>query len=550
MIRTTCLVLSGAALCATAFAQSNQRGPGYNAALTNAYSATDWGRRGVYPNGQVAVSFANQLCNPGSINVNWYSPGGSIGASIQSDHPKFGFLVARELDGRLVQISDWSYCKHAFFALSSASVCGGTCQPTSGNQLGVSCSDIYSNGNNASRNYLGPPAEIDPWLGTWNPIGSYFDIGQPLQAGYPLPADQIYSLSTTGYDALEKRVILPEALVPVGQDMFFQILVIVEGERVENRANNIGTNSFRMTIVNPTATGNSAWSTVTTGSMQQNTILHRWAGATVTTGSNGGTGTYFDADGRFDVAVKVTGPTNGRWHYEYCVMNRDNSRGGGAFRVPVCPSARVENIGFRDIDQDPLNDWPATVSGGEIAWLATASNAHNWNTLYNFWFDCDVAPTAGNVVIDQARPGPGAATVTVATTVPGLQPSVWLGAGCGTPATELQVNGVPSAGNGAFAVEIAGAPATFVALFYSNPAVPTSLGSGCDLFLDGSAFGTVGLYVTDGSGLASVAMPVLPTQTPADLVFQGASFVPSPPLFGLFGLTNGLKVRFASTGCE
>ncbi|MCB9878220.1 MAG: hypothetical protein H6835_11535 [Planctomycetes bacterium] len=524
-------------------AQSNERGSGYDAALTNVYSATDWGRRGAaYPGGEVGVSFANQLCNPGTMPVEWRQP-------MQPDHPKFGFLVAKEADGRLIQISDWSYCKHAFYALASPSTCGGTCQPpaVAGTQLGVHCSDIYSNGNNGSRTYLGPPVEINPWLGTWNPVGSYFDIGDPAQSGFPAPADGVRSLSTSGMDAVKNRVTIREADIPQGQNMFFQIQVVIEGERVENRDNNTMTNTFAMTYQG--GSGTSAWSTSTTGTAQYGTMLDRWTGATVTSGSNGGTGTLSDFDGRFYVGVKVTGPTDGMWHYEYAVHNLDNHRGGASFRIPVCPSARVENLGFRDIDQDGANDWSVSFSGGEVAFLAGVDNPLNWNSLYNFWFDCDVAPVAGDTVVDQARPGAGSSSVTVATTVPGLQPAVFLGAGCGTPTTELQSNALPTAGNANFALDIAGGANTFVLVMFSTAAAPSALGP-CTVHLDLNLYGQVGLFQTDGAGAAQIPLPVNAGQTPADLVFQGAAFNPSPLLFGLFDLTNGTRVRFAGNGCD
>lgn len=531
-------------------AQSNERGPNYDAALTNVYSATDWGRRGTYPNGEVGVSFANQLCNPGSIEVEWRSPGGSVGSTIQSDHPKFGFLVAREIDGRFVQISDYSYCKHAFFALSSPSTCGGTCVGTSGQTLGVSCSDIYSNSNNGSRTYLGPPSEINPWLGTWPRIGNYFDVGHPGQAGYPLAADGVRSLSTSGYDAVEKRVTLPESLIVSGEDMPFQILVIVEGERVENRANNIGTNTFRMTIVNPTQTGTGAWSTTTTGAFQQGSILHRWPGATFGMGSNGGTGTNADADGRFEVAVKVTGPVNGFWRYEYAVLNIDNAGGGATFGIPVCSTARVQNIGFRDIDQNPLNDWTSTVAGGEILWSAPGGNSHRWNQLFNFWFESDAAPVTGDATIDQATLLPGAAlSLTVPTQVPGHQPAVYLGAGCGTPSMELAANGLPTIGNLGFGLDVQSGPNTPYLTLFSSPSTPFNL-AGCDIFLNILSYGDLGLAFTDGAGDGFVAIPVNPLWTPFDMTFQAATFVPTPPLFGLFGVSSGLTVRFGGTGCQ
>ena len=186
---------------------------------------------------------------------------------------------------------------------------------------------------------------------------------------------------------------------------------------------------------------------------------------------------------------------------------------------------------------------------GELAWTAPANNPQNWNQLFNFWFDSNLAPVAGNATIDQARIGAGALNFTVPTTVPGLQPAMDLGVGCGTPAANMSINGVPSAGNAAFALNISSAPATDILLYFADVAANSPLGSGCTLYLDLASFGAVGFYTTDGSGNVSVPIPVGPGQTPADLIFQAATFIPSPPLFGLIGLSNGLRVRFAGTGC-
>ena len=64
-----------------------------------------------------------------------------------------------------------------------------------------------------------------------------------------------------------------------------------------------------------------------------------------------------------------------------------------------------------------------------MQFLVSANNSLDWNTFYNFYFDSDAAPVAGLVDIDQARPGPGGITVDVATTVPGLLGTDYLGAG-------------------------------------------------------------------------------------------------------------------------
>ncbi len=553
MTRTTCLVLAVAAACGDLLAQSNERGAGYDGALANISSATYYGRRGsAYPGGEIGIAFQNQLCNPGTIPVEWRSPGGNIGQTIQADHPKFGFLVAREVNGRLVQISDWSYCKHAFLSLNSASVspCLGGCvqPPAGGAQLGVKCSDIYAASNNASRTYLGPPEEINPWLGSWPNVGNYFDIGHPGQAGYPLAADGIRSLSTSGFDAVRNRVTIREADIQggVANGLYFQIHVLHEGERVENRGNNIMSRPFALNW------SGTAWSTSTTGTASFGTIMGRWPGASITYGSNGsiGTGSLTDADGRFAVAVKVSGPVNGLWHYEYCVHNIDNHRGGATFSLPMPSNSRVQNIGFRDIDTNALNDWTSSVSGGRLTWSAPVTNPHNWNTLYNFWFDSDVAPGAGNATIDQARIGPGALNVTVATTVPAVQPAVYLGAGCGTPTSTLAINSLPAAGNATFALTMNTAPGAPVLVLFSSGNSVTNLGPGCDAYLDLLGYGTVGVYLADAQGVATAPIPVNPLQLAASLTFQGAPLLQNAPLFGLVGLTNGLEVRFACAGCQ
>ncbi|MFN7590855.1 MAG: hypothetical protein ACK501_24580 [Planctomycetota bacterium] len=543
MTKTTCLLIAIAAVCSDALAQSNSRGPGYDGALTNISSATYYGRRGAaYPGGELGLAFQNTLCNPGTIPVEWRAP-------MLPDHPKFSFMVAREVNGRLVQLSDWSYCKHAFLSLNSGgatSPCSGSCiqPPAGGQQLGIQCSDVYTAGNNASRTYLGPPVEIDPWLGTWNPVGSYFDIGDPAQSGYPATADGVRSLNQAVFtgDSVENRVTLREAdvqtAVGTGVPLFFQIQVIQEGEPVTNRGNNIMSRPFTLTKTS------TAWSTSTTGSASFGSIMSRWTGANMTMGGNG------NDDGRFAIAVKVSGPTNGIWHYEYVVHNIDNNRGGASFRLPVCNGARVTNFGFRDIDTDPLNNWTPTYAGGEVAFTAPANNPQNWNTLYNFWFDCDVAPTSGNATIDQARVGPGALTVSVPTTVPGLQPALYLGAGCGVPTGELVINGVPSAGNAGFALSVTGEANSAVLVYFSESDINLGLGGGCNLFLDPNVMSLAAVVGLDGAGAGSLPIPVAPGQTPATLTFQGATLLSTPPLFGLIGLTNGLKVRFAGTGCN
>src|SRR5688572_22138962 len=88
-------------------AQSNTVS-GLDGDLFDISSPRIWGRRGpTFPGGEFGFSARNDMCNPGSVLIPWQ-------AAMQPNHPKFGFMIVRESGGRMVQISDWSYIKHAF----------------------------------------------------------------------------------------------------------------------------------------------------------------------------------------------------------------------------------------------------------------------------------------------------------------------------------------------------------------------------------------------------------------------------------------------------
>ena len=362
------------------------------------------------------MSMWNDMCNPGSVNIPWY-------AAMQPDHPFFGFLIVRESGGRMQQINDWSYLKHAFASANVNGSCGICVHPGTSSVMGVNCSDAYWASNNADREWLGPPDELDPWLGIWNPIGSYFDRGDPPVSG-SAATDGQRSLVTTGWDSVKNRVTVQEGdlLVP-GANYFYGIHLVHRGEAASNRVNNLASRGF-----DPTWSGG-GWSFVNNSAGQvHGSILQHWAGATLDSNRNG------NDDGTFYVAVNVTALGGGQYHYEYAVHNADNNRGGASLRVPLSAGAAVTAIGFDDIDDNPLNDWSGSVVGSEIVWSAPLSNPHNWNTIYNFWFDCDVPPSQGTVLIDQARVGPGQLSVAVPARVPSGVASAFVvsvGDGCG-----------------------------------------------------------------------------------------------------------------------
>ncbi|MBL8756784.1 MAG: hypothetical protein JNK15_26035 [Planctomycetes bacterium] len=422
-MRHPSFLLSLVGLASVAAAQANAV-PGTDVNLYDVSASTIYGRRGgAYPTGEVGIGFGHAFCNGGTVHVPWAtSP--TTGGPMTDVHFKIAFLLARESNGRIVQVSTpESFVKHSRVTYNLGSSQCGTCQAGPASTFRMGCYDAYSTGFNGNRFNLGPPNEIDPWTGSWNPVGSYFDRGDPAVVG-AAATDGVQSLTSTqtnAFDVVKNRVVVPESELSQPGVYFGQVQLVCEGEPVANRSNNLLSDQINFTW------NGTAWSTSNVGGPVAGSVLNRWAGSTRNLGGNG------TDDGRFLVACKVTGPVDGVYHYEYAVHNIDNARGGASFKLPLHPDAQLTAVGFRDNNGNALDDWSWSRTGGELAFLASGTNSLDWNTLYNFWFDATVAPTSGSVTIDQARVGAGALSVAVANDVPNGAPSATvasLGSGC------------------------------------------------------------------------------------------------------------------------
>lgn len=152
------------------------------------------------------------------------------------------------------------------------------------------------------------------------------------------------------------------------------------------------------------------------------------------------------------------------------------------------------------------------------------------------------APEAGDVVVDQARVGPGALSVTVGTQVPaGLADVLVLGPGCGSPAPLLTVNGLPIVPNQGFGLNVATQPSAtaFVHVAFGDDNV---LFSGCNVYLVPTLY-LVGSATADGSGLAQVPFPI-PLDLSLDglhLAWQAAMMGNGGPFLGFLELSNGIE---------
>lgn len=518
-------------------AQSNVI-PGTDVSLGILSNLSHLARQGTFPNGMNAFAMATTSCNLGSVNVPWSAP-------MDEDHPFIAFMIVREdASGRLFQISDRSYIKHGFFALSNSQCI--PCQvPSDGTFLGIGCSDTYSVSNNADNFWLGPAIEIDPWLGEWEATCSFFDAGLSPQPSTQCDGDRTFSFLQAGsLGPIGNRVRVADAdLLPNGPTNFYYAsYYVIRGEPEAARTNNLASRPF-------TADWNgSTWQIQTSGPQTNGTVLDRWTGATVRSNTNG------TSDGRVYVASKVTGPdAHGLYHYEYALHNRDNARGVGSVRLPLCPGTPVADFGFHDLDDFAVNDWTLAVEGGELV-VGAGNNPLLWNTLYNFWFDSPAAPVLGSAQLTAFFPGGGAPQFAVDALVPGPSAVVTSGPGCAVDAPPvLAATGAPALGSASFALELTGVDPSAAFLLYGSATPGSFVIDGCTVHLGGAIGAEIVLLATsaaDGLGASTMPMPV-PNDPALDgltLGLQVLAFTNGgpAPLLGSLELSNGLLVRFGS----
>ena len=331
-------------------------------------------------------------CNFGDEVANWYSG--------TNQTPLIGQNAYRYHNGRFEQIG-LSWLKHSFCALSEPGC--GNCQPTDCSTLGIGCADTYGAGLNT--NPGGPRSDANAFSG-------YYD--------YP------FNVSPSGPSALRGNLQIKDAdLEPAnfpGARYFFEgYYMSPDDAAAGNHANNASWREFG------TSGPGNVW---TIGSTQvEIPAIRVWKTIDPSVDMNDA---HVPSDGHFIVGAKASDLGNGMWHYEYAVWNHNSHACAGSVSMFMPPGATVQNVGFNDVDYHSgevhdSTDWTVEVLPGSITWSTTPystnpnANAIRWATMYNFRFDCNVAPaTDSEVVIGTFRPG-YAATVTVTTVGPPME---------------------------------------------------------------------------------------------------------------------------------
>jgi hypothetical protein len=365
-----------------------------------------------------------------TADVAWFTKFSGNNPPYNNDqHPFLIWNLYRvNANGGISQIGR-SGVKHAFVSTNQG--CTSTCGVYGGHALGLGCSDTYSSGNNDSTSAMGPRSEIIPAKGQWGRCGSIYDTNCDGVA------------NSSGNDSWTQRMKVPEQKLAHtsgdGNSFLFESWYIVRDDI--NIYNSMATES-----VNPQFSG-SQWSLSGASNYRLSGAIDRWVDPSAP-GANAMNTELAAAEGHAKVAVKVTDLGNGKWRYNYAVMNFDFARaetqgaepnlrvvsnqGFDSFGVPVAAGVSILSPAS-DLGGTALNgNWRSSIAGGQLTWSNNGSlggiGSHgtppaslptlDWGTLYSFSFISNAAPVAGTATLHVALAG-SPATYGVATLVPG-----------------------------------------------------------------------------------------------------------------------------------
>ncbi len=353
--------------------------------------------------GDVAgYSLTTVSCNLGEADAIWIDC--TNGDPDCNQHPVIGQTFYRLKGGRFEQLG-MNWLKHGFCAADAPS-CGSPYEPNiSCDWLGTHATDTYSADLNGQQNRLGPRSEINPWTGE-----------------YPYP--YVMAWQQTG-DAIYKRLQIKTDDIDPAQNAgalyYAEVQYICTDEQEVNRYNNVSWR--RATVGSPVG---DSWDLSLSGSTtSQQACINAWKvnDAAVTL-----VNIDVPSDGRFILGYKVTDLLDGTWNYEYALYNMNSDRAAQAFIVPMPERSVLSGAGFHDVDYhsgEPysLTDWAATRTAASHAWQTDLigddanANALRWSSTYNFRFNADSPPTAGDIEIALFKSG-SPASVMVSAQVP------------------------------------------------------------------------------------------------------------------------------------
>jgi hypothetical protein len=362
--------------------------PNGDVQLFQLLDCASYGRTGAYPNGLSGLGVGTTSCNVSNItndNANWYEQMDERHPVIEQNLYRISVVNGAE---RFEQIGV-GWVKHGFLSTNSNGC--GTCQVpgAGGAQLGIHCSDTYGSSLNASRSYLGPRNEVNPFTGRWTCRGSYF-------SNYV--NDCVSRFNQSGLDAVAHRLVVKDQDLLAGGTFIYEAYYVSEND--VDRYNNIA----YKTCVPTWSTAQTRWNFGNTGPQVQGPAILGWVGATKNTAEP-------TTEGDVIVASKATNVGGGFWHYEYAVYVHTLDRQVRAFTLPVADGVVLKSIEFRDPDDNALNDWTFSRANSKVTWQTETfaqnpnANSLSWGFTFNFRFDANVPPADSAAVLGLFKPG-------------------------------------------------------------------------------------------------------------------------------------------------
>jgi hypothetical protein len=365
--------------------------------------------------GEVVITPSATLRNSVDANaadVPWYTKFSGIFAPYNNDqHPFLIWNLYRfDADGRIEQIAR-SGLKHAFATANTA--CIDTTCNFNGHILGRGCSDLYNEQSNECATFLGPRTDLIPAEGRWGRCGSIHDPdcdgtqSPPTGGGFCAPPNT--SPAGDGYSfrlrALESAI--DPAANPGSRWLIDAWYVVRDDQDIFN------TMGSREVFPTPVATA-LRWNMGTPGAFVAGAVIDRWREGAAP-GDESRRSDVAGAEGRLGVAARAHRLLDGRWQYDYAIMNFDYARvqtdgttaepnlrilshvGIDAISLDLANGATVDSAEFRDGDASGANDWVAANAPGSHAWTAPGSNLLGWGQLMFVRVVSTAAPGEGEL---------------------------------------------------------------------------------------------------------------------------------------------------------
>ena len=266
-----------------------------------------------------AVSFGDVHCNLGTAPMGF--------SANTNQHPVSGGALyrLREIDGsaRFEQLGQ-GWLLHGFFALSS-NQCGCGCTPTSGNFLGVGCSD-----STPPRSPDRSRASVRSGKSTRSPASSP-SARQPAVHGSVARRVQVHvdDLEPTGGP---------------GAPRYFaeKVMIAPDEATAGNGKNNASCRELSASVNSGEWTFQLAAST-----QREKPAVRAWQDVDPSVQI---VEVQVPGEGTFLLAWQTADLGDGRWHYEYGLYNVNSDLSAQSFAVPVPANVALFEPGFHDVD--------------------------------------------------------------------------------------------------------------------------------------------------------------------------------------------------------